>query len=174
MRARSSLTTLLCGRGSLRRGRVATRPASEQPEDPAAAAIEILRMSEYIFRVSPEHWGGTDAAQATGYLEGTACPWVPAGPAGTLATAASSPVPGRGLLGVWPALITCRRPSPSTAAPPAASTSSRSRCSCASLARRGRAGPSLTNNYGPSFLPGGRAEGAGARACADGSTASSS
>lgn len=47
----------------------------KQPQDPAAAAIEILRMSEYIFRVNPEHWGGTDAAQATGYLEGTACPW---------------------------------------------------------------------------------------------------
>lgn len=47
----------------------------QQPEDPAAAAIEILRMSEYIFRVNPEHWGSTDAATRSGYLEGSACPW---------------------------------------------------------------------------------------------------
>lgn len=46
-----------------------------KPADPAAAAIEILRMSEYIFRVNPEHWGHTDADQRSGYLEGTACPW---------------------------------------------------------------------------------------------------
>jgi hypothetical protein len=38
-------------------------------------AIEILRMSEYVFRVNPEHWGASDAASNTGYLEGTACPW---------------------------------------------------------------------------------------------------
>jgi hypothetical protein len=39
------------------------------------SALEVLRMSEYIFRVNPEHWGATDAAANTGYLEGTACPW---------------------------------------------------------------------------------------------------
>ena len=38
-------------------------------------ALEILRMSEYVFRVNPEHWGASDAAANTGYLEGTACPW---------------------------------------------------------------------------------------------------
>ncbi len=38
-------------------------------------AIEILRMSEYVFRVNPEHWGASDAASNTGHLEGTACPW---------------------------------------------------------------------------------------------------
>lgn len=38
-------------------------------------AIEILRMSEYVFRVNPEHWGSGDAASNTGYLEGNACPW---------------------------------------------------------------------------------------------------
>ncbi len=43
--------------------------------DPAAAAIEVLRMSEYVFRVNPSHWHGTDAVKGTGYLEGNACPW---------------------------------------------------------------------------------------------------
>lgn len=38
-------------------------------------AIEILRMSEYVFRVNPEHWGASDAASNTGHIEGTACPW---------------------------------------------------------------------------------------------------
>jgi hypothetical protein len=32
-------------------------------------------MSEYVFRVNPEHWGKSDSARRTGYLEGTACPW---------------------------------------------------------------------------------------------------
>jgi hypothetical protein len=36
-------------------------------------AVEILRMSEYIFRVNPEHWG--EAKTETGWIEGTACPW---------------------------------------------------------------------------------------------------
>lgn len=41
------------------------------PED----AIELLRMSEYVFRVNPEHWGAHDRQAHTGWLEGTACPW---------------------------------------------------------------------------------------------------
>lgn len=40
--------------------------------DPASA-IEILRVSEYLFRVNPGHWAGAD--RDTGYIEGTACPW---------------------------------------------------------------------------------------------------
>jgi hypothetical protein len=43
----------------------------ETPE----SAIEVLRISEYVFRVNPEHWQETDAASHTGMLEGTACPW---------------------------------------------------------------------------------------------------
>ena len=39
------------------------------------SAIEVLRMSEYVFRVNPEHWSEADAALHTGMLEGTACPW---------------------------------------------------------------------------------------------------
>lgn len=67
----------LCFAAGARYGEYARRyfGLPTQPADPAAAAIEILRMSEYIFRVNPEHWGDTDAAQASGYLEGTACPW---------------------------------------------------------------------------------------------------
>lgn len=40
-----------------------------------ALAMEVLRTSEYLFRVNPTHWGESDAASNTGYLEGTACPW---------------------------------------------------------------------------------------------------
>ncbi len=36
-------------------------------------ALELLRMSEYVFRVNPQHWG--EANEETGWLEGTACPW---------------------------------------------------------------------------------------------------
>lgn len=50
------------------------RRAFDLPMTPEAA-LEALRMSEYIFRVNPEHWGTTDNARQTGYLEGTACPW---------------------------------------------------------------------------------------------------
>jgi hypothetical protein len=42
-----------------------------RPED----ALELLRMAELIFRVNPEHWGGTETAARSGWLEGTACPW---------------------------------------------------------------------------------------------------
>jgi hypothetical protein len=38
-------------------------------------AIELLRMSEYVFRVNPEHWAETNLEAGTGSLEGTACPW---------------------------------------------------------------------------------------------------
>jgi len=42
------------------------------PDDPAHA-MEVLRMSEYVFRVNPEHWQHDDGT--SGWLEGTACPW---------------------------------------------------------------------------------------------------
>jgi hypothetical protein len=45
----------------------------ERPADPPRAAMEILRTSEYVFRVNPEHWSASDGA--AGWLEGTACPW---------------------------------------------------------------------------------------------------
>ncbi len=38
-------------------------------------AIELLRMSEYVFRVNPDHWGEGRASDRTGWLEGNACPW---------------------------------------------------------------------------------------------------
>jgi hypothetical protein len=41
--------------------------------DPPRVAMEVLRMSEYVFRVNPEHWSESDGT--SGYLEGTACPW---------------------------------------------------------------------------------------------------
>jgi hypothetical protein len=43
------------------------------PPDPPKVAMEILRMSEYVFRVNPQHWGASDGT--AGWLEGTACPW---------------------------------------------------------------------------------------------------
>lgn len=45
----------------------------DSPADPPKVAMEILRMSEYVFRVNPEHWGSSDGT--AGWLEGTACPW---------------------------------------------------------------------------------------------------
>jgi len=47
----------------------------ESAENAPEAAIEVLRMSEYVFRVNPKHWHDTDANASTGFLEGTACPW---------------------------------------------------------------------------------------------------
>lgn len=44
-------------------------------ETTPASALELLRMSEYVFRVNPDHWGDADKASNTGWLEGTACPW---------------------------------------------------------------------------------------------------
>ncbi len=41
--------------------------------DPPKAAMELLRMSEYVFRVNPEHWSESDGT--SGWLEGTACLW---------------------------------------------------------------------------------------------------
>jgi hypothetical protein len=52
-----------------------TMGIADAPDNAPAAAMEVLRMSEYVFRVNPEHWGETDAAARTGFLEGTACPW---------------------------------------------------------------------------------------------------
>ena len=51
---------------------IGTGPSSG---DPAADAIEALRMTEYLFRVNPKHWSETDTSRGSGYLEGTACPW---------------------------------------------------------------------------------------------------
>jgi hypothetical protein len=45
----------------------------DAPVSSTAAAIEVLRMSEYVFRVNPEHWHEANAE--SGFLEGTACPW---------------------------------------------------------------------------------------------------
>jgi hypothetical protein len=41
--------------------------------DAPRAAMEVLRMSEYVFRVNPEHRSESDGER--GWLEGTACPW---------------------------------------------------------------------------------------------------
>lgn len=46
--------------------------ADDAPDQPALA-MEVLRMSEYVFRVNPEHWSHSDGT--SGWLEGTACPW---------------------------------------------------------------------------------------------------
>jgi hypothetical protein len=45
----------------------------EAGNDAPRAAMEVLRMSEYVFRVNPEHWADSDGT--SGFLEGTACPW---------------------------------------------------------------------------------------------------
>ncbi len=63
----------LCYEGGVAYGRRMQR-AFRLPATPASA-IEVLRVSEYIFRVNPEHWSGHDATAHLGYIEGTACPW---------------------------------------------------------------------------------------------------
>ena len=64
----------ICFRMGERYGeRVKTLFGLEAPANSSAAAIEILRMSEYVFRVNPEHWH--EANGDSGFLEGTACPW---------------------------------------------------------------------------------------------------
>ena len=46
------------------------------PDDtPVANAIEILRASEYVFRVNPTHTTGADEAIRSGFIDGDACPW---------------------------------------------------------------------------------------------------
>lgn len=58
-------------------GRIAAERAKKAlrlPDGPESA-IEVLRMSEYVFRVNPDHWSESDARARTGMIEGTACPW---------------------------------------------------------------------------------------------------
>lgn len=69
----SSILGHLCFEGGARYGEKMKR-AYRLPDTPASA-IEVLRISEYLFRVNPEHWSGADPAARTGYIEGTACPW---------------------------------------------------------------------------------------------------
>jgi hypothetical protein len=45
----------------------------DEPDDAPRLAMEVLRMSEYVFQVNPEHWQESDGT--SGWLEGTACPW---------------------------------------------------------------------------------------------------
>jgi len=42
-------------------------------DDPPSVALEVLRTSEWIFQVNPEHWSHSD--KTSGFLEGSACPW---------------------------------------------------------------------------------------------------
>ena len=63
----------ICFEGGRRAGEQAKK-AFDLPMTPESA-IEVLRMSEYVFRVNPEHWHEADGASHTGMLEGTACPW---------------------------------------------------------------------------------------------------
>jgi hypothetical protein len=63
----------LCFEAGARYGEKLKR-AYQLPDTPASA-IEVLRMSEYLFRVNPEHWSASDPEAKTGYIEGTACPW---------------------------------------------------------------------------------------------------
>lgn len=44
-------------------------------DTPVANAIEVLRGSEYLFRVNPEHEAGADEVAGLGFIEGSACPW---------------------------------------------------------------------------------------------------
>lgn len=63
----------LCFSAGLRYGRKMRKAFSL--EGSVAEALEMLRMSEYVFQVNPQHWGGSREEERAGYLEGTACPW---------------------------------------------------------------------------------------------------
>jgi hypothetical protein len=63
----------LCFAAGLRYGRKMRRAFALRGT--VEEALEVLRMSEYIFKVNPEHWGDTREGDRTGWLEGTACPW---------------------------------------------------------------------------------------------------
>jgi hypothetical protein len=71
-RARGALGDL-CFAAGVRFGQKMKR--AFELEGTPADAIEMLRMSEYVFRVNPQHWGKADQEARTGWLEGTACPW---------------------------------------------------------------------------------------------------
>jgi hypothetical protein len=72
--ARKILSDICFDAGARYARRVKTAFAiPDAPPDPPAAAMEILRISEYVFRVNPKHWQESDGA--SGFLEGTACPW---------------------------------------------------------------------------------------------------
>jgi hypothetical protein len=73
LRATNATLGELCFEGGKRYGQRLQR-AWSLPHTPASC-IEVLRVSEYVFRVNPEHWSAHDAATHTGYIEGTACPW---------------------------------------------------------------------------------------------------
>ena len=48
------------------------------PDDtPVANAVEVLRGSEYLFRVNSVHSAGADEAAGAGFIDGNACPWYP-------------------------------------------------------------------------------------------------
>ncbi|MEZ4429306.1 MAG: hypothetical protein R3A51_16655 [Nannocystaceae bacterium] len=52
-----------------------SRALELSPDTPVANAIEVLRTSEYLFRVNPEHESGADEARGRGFIDGSACPW---------------------------------------------------------------------------------------------------
>jgi hypothetical protein len=70
-RARAIVAEICFGAG-VRFGEHAKRTMRLTGDDPSQA-IEVLRVTEYLFRVNPEHWSHSDGT--SGYLEGTACPW---------------------------------------------------------------------------------------------------
>ncbi|HRI07522.1 MAG TPA: hypothetical protein PKW35_06880, partial [Nannocystaceae bacterium] len=71
-RARSAGMCFALGRDyGQRMRRLLALPA----DTPVANAIEVLRGSEYLFRVNPEHEAGADEVAGLGFIEGSACPW---------------------------------------------------------------------------------------------------
>lgn len=72
-RARAILGDVCFAAGERFARRVGRAYGMRLGETSPESAIELLRMSEYVFRVNPDHWG--DAGARTGWLEGDACPW---------------------------------------------------------------------------------------------------
>jgi hypothetical protein len=72
-RARQILAQICFDLGVAYGGRACALFGFDPQRDPAARAIEVLRMSEYLFRVNPRHLVGAEGSH--GYIEGDACPW---------------------------------------------------------------------------------------------------
>ena len=75
-RARQILATMCHGMGR-RYARAMIGALALRADRPVANAIEVLRTSEYVFRVNPNHEVGADEARGEGFIDGDACPWYP-------------------------------------------------------------------------------------------------
>lgn len=71
------IVAAMCHEMGARYARHVRRAFELDDTKPVANAIEVLRTSEYLFRVNPEHESGADERARHGFIDGNACPWYP-------------------------------------------------------------------------------------------------